>query len=153
MSRAQTSPTWAPIACVPRRTVGVDGGCSWSTEVTSASAAYSASWPAASRPSIASIKLVGLKAGVGVMGALSPTAGNASGSERQTRVAPLGAAWIWRYARTPMLRLRLFGGLAAEVDGRPIAPPASRRAWSLLAWLALHPGVQSRAGVAAALWP
>src|SRR4051794_30285146 len=52
-----------------------------------------------------------------------------------------------------MLRLRLFGGLAAEVDGRPITPPASRRAWSLLAWLALHPGVQSRAGVAAALWP
>lgn len=52
-----------------------------------------------------------------------------------------------------MLRIRLVGGVAVEVDGRPIPRPASRRAWALLAWLALHPGLHSRAGVAAKLWP
>ena len=31
-------------------------------------------------------------------------------------------------------------GCEADVDGRSVEPPASRRAWSLLAWLALHPG-------------
>ncbi len=32
-------------------------------------------------------------------------------------------------------------------------PPASRRAWSLLAYLALHPGPHRRADVAARFWP
>jgi predicted ATPase/DNA-binding SARP family transcriptional activator len=51
-----------------------------------------------------------------------------------------------------MLRVRLFGGLALDVDGSPIRPPAGRLA-SLLAWLALHPGMQPRSRVAARLWP
>src|SRR3954469_21711402 len=32
-------------------------------------------------------------------------------------------------------------------------PPASRRAWSLLAWLAMHPGEHARGAVAARFWP
>ena len=49
--------------------------------------------------------------------------------------------------------MRLVGGFKVEVDGRPIAPPSSRRAWSLLAWLALHPGPMPRIRVAAVFWP
>src|SRR3954454_17229759 len=52
-----------------------------------------------------------------------------------------------------MLRVRLLGELAAEIDGRPVAAPASRRAWALLAWLALHPGEHPRGTVAARFWP
>ncbi len=52
-----------------------------------------------------------------------------------------------------MLRVRLLGELQADVDGAPVAPPASRRAWSLLAWLALHPGTHARGIVAARFWP
>jgi DNA-binding SARP family transcriptional activator len=52
-----------------------------------------------------------------------------------------------------MLRVRLLGELLADVDGRPVVPPASRRAWSLLAWLALHPGEHPRGAVAARFWP
>src|SRR5438105_15906411 len=52
-----------------------------------------------------------------------------------------------------MLRLRLIGEMALEIDGSPAPPPASRRARSLLAWLALHPGSHSRAEVAARFWP
>ena len=52
-----------------------------------------------------------------------------------------------------MLRVRLLGELQADVDGAPVAPPASRRAWSLLAWLALHPGTHARGVVAARFWP
>jgi DNA-binding SARP family transcriptional activator len=52
-----------------------------------------------------------------------------------------------------MLHVRLLGELRAEVDGRPVVPPASRRAWSLLAWLALHPGEHPRGTVAARFWP
>jgi DNA-binding SARP family transcriptional activator/tetratricopeptide (TPR) repeat protein len=52
-----------------------------------------------------------------------------------------------------MLNVRLLGELEVEIaDGR-IEPPASRRAWSLLAWLALHPGEHPRSSVAAAFWP
>jgi DNA-binding SARP family transcriptional activator len=51
-----------------------------------------------------------------------------------------------------MLRLRLVGEIAAEVDGesRPV-PPGRPRA--LLAWLALRPGPQPRTAVASAFWP
>ena len=51
-----------------------------------------------------------------------------------------------------MLRLRLVGEIAAEVDGesRPL-PPGRPRA--LLAWLALRPGPQPRTAVASAFWP
>ena len=52
-----------------------------------------------------------------------------------------------------MLRIRLFGEMALEIDGIAAPPPASRRARSLLAWLALHPGTHSRGEVAACFWP
>jgi DNA-binding SARP family transcriptional activator len=52
-----------------------------------------------------------------------------------------------------MLHVRLLGELEVEAEGQFIEPPASRRAWSLLAWLALHPGEHPRRAVAAAFWP
>jgi DNA-binding SARP family transcriptional activator/tetratricopeptide (TPR) repeat protein len=52
-----------------------------------------------------------------------------------------------------VLRVRLVGHVAAEVDGRTVAEPPSRRAWALLSWLALHPGLHPRGDVAARLWP
>jgi DNA-binding SARP family transcriptional activator len=52
-----------------------------------------------------------------------------------------------------MLRIRLIGEMALEIDGTAAPPPASRRARSLLAWLALHPGPHGRAEVAAHFWP
>ena len=52
-----------------------------------------------------------------------------------------------------MLRVQLLGELEARIDGRVVQPPASRRAWSLLAWLALHPGEHPRGAVAARFWP
>ena len=52
-----------------------------------------------------------------------------------------------------MLRVRLLGELRAELDGVTVSPPASRRAWALLAWLALHPGEHARGAVAARFWP
>jgi DNA-binding SARP family transcriptional activator/tetratricopeptide (TPR) repeat protein len=52
-----------------------------------------------------------------------------------------------------MLRIRLIGEMALEVDGNDAPPPASRRTRSLLAWLALHPGPHARGEVAACFWP
>src|SRR3954447_17048068 len=52
-----------------------------------------------------------------------------------------------------MLQVQLLGELTADVDGAVVTPPASRRAWSLLAWLALHPGEHARGAVAARFWP
>jgi DNA-binding SARP family transcriptional activator len=52
-----------------------------------------------------------------------------------------------------MVHVRLLGELDVEAGGSRIEPPASRRAWSLLAWLALHPGEHPRSAVAAAFWP
>ena len=52
-----------------------------------------------------------------------------------------------------MLLVRLLGELEAEVDGDAVEPPPSRRAWSLLGWLALHPGEHPRGAVAARFWP
>jgi DNA-binding SARP family transcriptional activator/tetratricopeptide (TPR) repeat protein len=52
-----------------------------------------------------------------------------------------------------MLRVQLLGELEARIDGRVVQPPASRRAWSLLAWLALHPGEHPRGALAARFWP
>src|SRR5919112_4150337 len=51
-----------------------------------------------------------------------------------------------------MLKLRLLGGLTLEVDGQAVPAPGGR-CGSLLAWLALHGGMQPRARVAARLWP
>ena len=56
-----------------------------------------------------------------------------------------------RYALT-MLRLRLVGEIAAEVDGEPRSLPAGRPR-ALLAWLALRPGPQPRPAVASVFWP
>ncbi|HEY7076750.1 MAG TPA: AAA family ATPase [Solirubrobacteraceae bacterium] len=52
-----------------------------------------------------------------------------------------------------MLRVRVLGELALELDGRPLAPPAGRRLRGLLGWLALHPGMHARTQVAGSLWP
>ena len=52
-----------------------------------------------------------------------------------------------------MLRIELLGGLRLEADGQPIAAPESRRARTLLAWLALHPGQHGRSRLAGVLRP
>src|SRR4051812_42495663 len=52
-----------------------------------------------------------------------------------------------------MLRVRLLGQMTVEVDGNVVEAPAGRRAWSLLAWLALHPGPHARGEIAARFWP
>jgi DNA-binding SARP family transcriptional activator len=52
-----------------------------------------------------------------------------------------------------MLRVRLAGGLALDADGREIAPPRSRRARAVLAYLAAHPGAHARGELAARFWP
>ena len=52
-----------------------------------------------------------------------------------------------------MLAVRVMGPMRVELDGEPLAAPTSRRAWSLLAYLALHPGPHRRAEVAARFWP
>ena len=57
------------------------------------------------------------------------------------------------YALVQMLRVRLLGQLAIELDGTDVEPPSSRRARALLAWLALDRGVHSRSALAARFWP
>jgi len=52
-----------------------------------------------------------------------------------------------------VLQVRLLGELEVRADEGAIAAPASRRAWELLAWLALHPGEHPRSAVAARFWP
>ncbi|HET6532740.1 MAG TPA: AAA family ATPase [Actinoplanes sp.] len=52
-----------------------------------------------------------------------------------------------------MLRLQVLGALTGEADGRPVGMPPSERARALIGWLALHPGIHPRAGLAARLWP
>ena len=52
-----------------------------------------------------------------------------------------------------MLRIRVLGELAADEDGHAIEEPASRRAWALLGYLALHPGAHPRSTLAATFWP
>jgi hypothetical protein len=52
-----------------------------------------------------------------------------------------------------MLRIWLFGELRIEFDGRPLERISSRRARSLLAWLALHRGLHPRSRVASLFWP
>ena len=47
----------------------------------------------------------------------------------------------------------VLGELALEVDGRPLDRIASRRARSLLGWLAVHPGLHPRGRVAGVFWP
>src|SRR3954454_7024433 len=52
-----------------------------------------------------------------------------------------------------VVRVWLVGGMRLEVDGDDVPPPPSRRARSLLAWLALNPGDHPRSEVAARFWP
>jgi DNA-binding SARP family transcriptional activator/tetratricopeptide (TPR) repeat protein len=52
-----------------------------------------------------------------------------------------------------MLRLRVLGQLALDIDGRPVEPPASGRARSLLGWLALERRTHARSELAARFWP
>src|SRR4051794_38394791 len=52
-----------------------------------------------------------------------------------------------------MLRVHVIGALRIELDRATVAPPANRREWSLLAWLALNPGRHLRSEVAARFWP
>ncbi|MBY0395605.1 MAG: AfsR/SARP family transcriptional regulator, partial [Thermoleophilia bacterium] len=52
-----------------------------------------------------------------------------------------------------MLRARLLGPLAVEVDGRPLPPLPGLRPRSLLAYLLLAPGPHPRTHLAGAFWP
>src|SRR5256885_13562566 len=52
-----------------------------------------------------------------------------------------------------MLRVHLLGEMSVEADGTRLSPPESRRAWALLAWLALNPGGHPRGEMAARFWP
>src|SRR4051794_39329781 len=52
-----------------------------------------------------------------------------------------------------MVYVRLLGSLTIEFDGQPVDVPASRRAQSLLGWLALNPGMHARSTVAGHFWP
>src|SRR3979411_153527 len=52
-----------------------------------------------------------------------------------------------------MLRVRLLGDLTLEVDGSQIEPPTSRRARSLLAWLAVERRMHPRSPLAPRFWP
>jgi DNA-binding SARP family transcriptional activator/tetratricopeptide (TPR) repeat protein len=52
-----------------------------------------------------------------------------------------------------MLSVRVLGELAVDVDGSPLPAPASRRAWALLGYLALHDGPVPRGHLAARFWP
>ena len=52
-----------------------------------------------------------------------------------------------------MLRLQLIGTMEVTLDDAVVEAPSSRRAWSVLAWLALHPGLHARSTVASVFWP
>ena len=52
-----------------------------------------------------------------------------------------------------MVRVFVLGELGLEADGRVLDRIASHRARSLLAWLAVHPGLHPRRRVAAVFWP
>ncbi len=52
-----------------------------------------------------------------------------------------------------VLEVLLAGGLALRADGAELPLPASRRARAVLAYLALNPGPQPRAQLAARFWP
>ncbi|MBI2684271.1 MAG: AAA family ATPase [Actinobacteria bacterium] len=52
-----------------------------------------------------------------------------------------------------VLQARLFGPLDVAIDGRPLPELPGLRPRALLAWLLLHPGIHSRARLAARFWP
>jgi DNA-binding SARP family transcriptional activator/tetratricopeptide (TPR) repeat protein len=51
------------------------------------------------------------------------------------------------------LEIRLAGGLQLRANGAELAPPASKRARAVLAYLALNPGTHLRSRLAARFWP
>jgi DNA-binding SARP family transcriptional activator/tetratricopeptide (TPR) repeat protein len=69
---------------------------------------------------------------------------------RQTFASSAGAV---RAYLGLMLRMSLVGSVTMSFDDVVLEPPASRRAWLLLAWLGLHPGLHARGEVAATFWP
>jgi len=52
-----------------------------------------------------------------------------------------------------IVSVSVLGELALEVNGRPSSGIVSRRARSLLGWLAVHPGLHPRGRVAGVFWP
>ena len=52
-----------------------------------------------------------------------------------------------------MLEIRVLGGLAVEVDGRPVQLPADVRARELLGWLVVAPGLHVRSALAGRMRP
>jgi DNA-binding SARP family transcriptional activator len=52
-----------------------------------------------------------------------------------------------------VLVVRLAGGLQLRADGAELAPPTSKRARAVLAYLALNPGAHPRGRLAARFWP
>jgi len=52
-----------------------------------------------------------------------------------------------------VLEIRVLGGLAVEVDGRPVQLPADARARELLGWLVAAPGLHARSALAGRLRP
>jgi DNA-binding SARP family transcriptional activator len=52
-----------------------------------------------------------------------------------------------------MLEIRVIGELQVRIAGEPAELPASRRARSLLGWLAAHPGRHPRSRLAGLFWP
>ena len=69
------------------------------------------------------------------------------------RQAPvIGTVKRARQYRCPVVRVRLVGRLAVEVDGGAVALPPGR-ATEVLAWLAAHPGRHPRSRVAPIFWP
>jgi class 3 adenylate cyclase/DNA-binding SARP family transcriptional activator len=52
-----------------------------------------------------------------------------------------------------MVNIRVLGELELEADGQVLERLRSQRARSLVGWLAVHPGLHSRARVAAVFWP
>src|SRR6266851_3931650 len=55
--------------------------------------------------------------------------------------------------RTAMLEIRVIGELEVRLAGKTAELPASRRARSLLGWLAVHPGRHPRSRLAGLFWP
>src|SRR5436190_4567704 len=161
MSREATSRRKVPISSLPRRTSGLLGGCSESMLSLTASSAIRASRPSASAPSSArrSASVSNVAVGVAVMAfallrsfakpsPASPGPVKRPSMCRQSRSrGPLP-----RYA-CHMLRVQLLGEMSVEVGGTRLSSPESRRAWALLAWLALKPGGHPRGEMAARFWP
>ena len=52
-----------------------------------------------------------------------------------------------------MVNIRVLGELELEADGQVLERIRSQRARSLVAWLAVHPGLHPRSRVAAVFWP